>query len=140
MSQTQILLVDDSQTTASLIANHLSKVGYMVTVKPDLVEALNWLCFSGYLPDLIISDVELSGRNGHAFIRQVRPDPAAICPLVILLAAQDDISQKIAGFEAGADDYLVEPVNAVELGMRVRALLARAQGRQRTCPNLSSNS
>jgi DNA-binding response OmpR family regulator len=120
-----------------MIVDHLSKVGYVVTVKADLAEALNWLYRSSNRPDLIISDVAMSGLDGHAFIRQVRPDPAAICPLIILLAAEDDIGDKIAGFEAGADDYLVEPVNAVELGLRIRALLARAQARRRVYPDLS---
>ena len=95
--------------------------------KKDLVEVTNWLRTPGNLADLIISDATISQPNGHEFIRQIRPDSAAIYPLVILLAEDDDLNEKIAGFEAGADDYLVKPVNAAELNMRVRALLARTQ-------------
>ena len=127
VSQPQILVVENSQLEAKAIAQYLTDMGYQSSVKKDLVEATNWLRTPGNMADLIISDATMSQTDGHEFIRQVRADPAAIYPLVILLAEQDDLNEKIAGFEAGADDYLVKPVDAVELNMRVRALLARTQ-------------
>ena len=127
VSQPQILVVNNSQLEAKAIAQYLTDMGYQSLVKKDLVEAANWLRTPGNIADLIISDAKMSQTNGHEFIRQIRADPAAIYPLVILLAEQDDLNEKIAGFEAGADDYLVKPVDAVELNMRVRALLARTQ-------------
>ena len=127
MSQPHILVVAKSQLEAKAIAKYLTDVGYRSSVKEDLVEATDWLRTPGNLADLIISDATMSQMNGHEFIRRIRPDPATIYPLVILLAEQDDLNEKIAGFEAGADDYLVKPVDAVELNMRVRALLARTQ-------------
>lgn len=127
MSQPQILVVNNSQLEAKAIAQYLTDMGYRSSVKKDLDEATNWLHTPGNMADLIISDAKMSQTNGHEFIRQIRADPAAIYPLVILLAEQDDLNEKIAGFEAGADDYLVKPVDAVELNMRVRALLARTQ-------------
>ena len=127
MSQPHILVVGKSRLEAKAIAEYLTDVGYRSSVKGNLVEAATWLRTPGNLADLIISDATMSQTNGHEFIRQIRADPAAIYPLVILLAEQDDLNEKIAGFEAGADDYLVKPVDAVELNMRVRALLARTQ-------------
>lgn len=127
MSQPQILVVENSQLEAKTIAKYLTDMGYQSSVKKNLVEATDWLRTPGNMADLIISDATMSQTNGHEFIRQIRADPAAIYPLVILLAEQDDLNEKIAGFEAGADDYLVKPVDAVELNMRVRALLARTQ-------------
>jgi two-component system sensor histidine kinase ChiS len=127
VSQPQILVVENSQLEAKTIAKYLTDMGYQSSVKKNLVEATDWLRTPGNMADLIISDATMSQTNGHEFIRQIRADPAAIYPLVILLAEQDDLNEKIAGFEAGADDYLVKPVDAVELNMRVRALLARTQ-------------
>ena len=127
MSQPQILVVENSQLEAKTIAKYLTDMGYQSSVKKNLVEATDWLRTPGNMADLIISDATMSQTNGHEFIRQIRADPAAIYPLVILLAEEDDLNEKIAGFEAGADDYLVKPVDAVELNMRVRALLARTQ-------------
>jgi DNA-binding response OmpR family regulator len=110
-----------------MIAQHLTEVGHVVTLKNNLAEAVNWLQIPGNLPDLIISDMMMSKTSHHRFIRQVRCDPAGIYPPVILLADRDNMADKIAGFEAGADDYMVKPVNAIELSLRVRALLARTQ-------------
>jgi pilus assembly protein CpaE len=134
MSQTHILVVDDSQLATKMIAALLSKLGYAATVKNDPVEALNWLRIPGNLPDLIISDVMMPAMNGHEFIRQVRADPAAVHLPVILLTAKEDMTDKIAGFQAGADDYLVKPVNAVELELRVKALLSRSKALAKTHP------
>jgi DNA-binding response OmpR family regulator len=124
---THILVVDRSQPTAGMIAEYLRKAGHIVTVKNDLPEALKWLRIPGNLPDLMISDVMISRVNGHQLIRQVRADPNAAYPSIILLGAKDDMAEKIAGFEAGADDYLEKPVDVIELGLRVRAVLARTQ-------------
>lgn len=130
MRQTHILVVDNSRLATKIIAEHLARAGHTVTIKNDLVEALSWLRKPGNLPDLVISDEGMSKMNNHELLRQVRADPAAIHPPVILLAAKDDITEKIASFEAGADDYMVKPVSAIELGLRVRALLTRTQAWQ----------
>lgn len=127
VSHTHILIVEDSQSTATAIAKHLTEIGYAVTVINSLDEALHWLDTPGNLPDLLISDVQLARQNRHQLLRHVRTDPAALYPPVIFLSLKEDIGEKIASFAAGADDYLVKPVNPAELGMRARAVLTRTR-------------
>jgi pilus assembly protein CpaE len=127
MVQAHILVVDDSNLAATIIAEHLTQIGHQVTVKANAVEALNWLRAPCPLPDLIISDVMMPEMSGYEFIRQVRAIPPTDHLPIILLTAKGDLAERLAGFEAGADDYLVKPINAVELGQRVEALLSRKQ-------------
>jgi pilus assembly protein CpaE len=125
MIQAHILVVDDSRLAATIVAEYLTKLGYQVTIKANAVEALNWLHTPGHVPQLIISDVMMPEMSGHEFIRQVRASLPTDHVPIILLTAKDDLAERLAGFEAGADDYLVKPINAVELGQRVEALLSR---------------
>jgi DNA-binding response OmpR family regulator len=127
VSHTHILIVEDNQSTATTIAKHLTKIGYAVTVINSLDEALRWLATPGNLPDLLISDVQLARQNQHQLLRHIRTDPAALYPPVILLSPKEDINEKIASFAAGADDYLVKPVDPDELGLRARAVLTRTR-------------
>jgi pilus assembly protein CpaE len=127
MVQAHILVIDDSHLAVTIVAEYLTQIGHQVTVKANAVEALNWLHAPGHLPDLIISDVMMPEMSGYEFIRQVRAIPPTDHLPIILLAAKGDLVERLAGFEAGADDYLVKPINAVELGQRVEALLSRKQ-------------
>jgi len=127
MIQAHILVVDDSRLAATIVAEYLTKLGHQVTIKANAVEALNWLHAPGHLPQLIISDVMMPEMSGHEFVRQVRATPPTDHLPVILLTARGGLAERLAGFEAGADDYLVKPINAVELGQRVEALLSRKQ-------------
>jgi DNA-binding response OmpR family regulator len=127
VEQPHILVVDNSRLVTSMIHKYLSQAGYLVIVKDNLLDALGWLHKPGNRPDLVILDQKISEQNDHGLIRQVRARPTDVYPPVILLASTDDISYKIAGFEAGADDYLVKPVNVLELSLRVKAVLSRSQ-------------
>jgi pilus assembly protein CpaE len=77
-------------------------------------------------PDLILSDVVMPGINGYELVRRLRQHSATANTPVIMLTSKGGIQEKVAGFEAGADDYLVKPVDPTELELRIRALLARA--------------
>jgi pilus assembly protein CpaE len=127
MSQKHILVVDDSEMATQIMLKLLNRLGYAVTIKTSPIKALTWLRVPGNLPDLIICDVMMPEMNGHEFIRQVRSDPLAAHLPVIILTASKDQNEKIAGFEAGTDDFLVKPVDPTELDLRVKALLARAR-------------
>jgi DNA-binding response OmpR family regulator len=127
VTQARILVVDNSPLVRTVLARYLAQLDYAVTAKDSLGDALSWLQMPGSLPDLIISDAQISSQNHHELIRLVRPDPGDVYPPIILLADKDDITEKIIGFEAGADDYLVKPVSTVELGLRIKAMLARTR-------------
>lgn len=76
--------------------------------------------------DLIISDVMMPGTNGFDFVRQLRESRIEIP--VLIITAKGDIMDKQYGFNAGADDYMVKPIDINEMLLRVNALLRRAKG------------
>ncbi len=127
MTQAHILIVDDNRLSATIVAEYLTEIGHQVTIKANAVEALNWLHAPDHSPQLIISDVMMPEMSGHEFIRQVRATPPSDRLPIIMVTAKDELAERLASFEAGADDYLVKPINSVELGQRVEALLARRQ-------------
>jgi pilus assembly protein CpaE len=127
MSQEHILVVDDNEMVTQMMRMLLTRLGYAVTLKTSPIEALSWLQIPGNLPDMIISDVIMPEMSGQEFIQRVRSDPLAAHLPIILLTGNKDMDEKIAGFEAGADDYLVKPVDPTELDLRVKALLARSR-------------
>lgn len=129
MGQPHILVIDDNELSARMVAELLSRRNYTVSVKTDPLEALKWLRIPGNVPDLIVSDLMMPGLSGHELVRQVRSDPTLAHLPIILLTAKSQLEDKVAGYEAGADDYLVKPVNPVELELRIKALLARIQSR-----------
>ncbi len=130
MSLTHILVIDDDEEAAKLVAITLTRRNYMVTTKTDPIAALKWLRIPGNSPAMIILDVMMPGIDGFQFLRQLRGDPALAQLPVILLTARSQLDDKIAGFEAGADDYLVKPVTPTELELRIKAVLARGKAKQ----------
>ncbi len=125
--KSHILVVDDNPTSTKMMSILLTKEGYQVTVKNDPVDALKWLRNPINRPALMISDLNMPGINGHELVGRIKKDPSLGYLPIIMLTAQHDMTQKVAGFEAGVDDYLTKPVSSTELLLRIRALLARAQ-------------
>ena len=119
----EILLVEDDNFQARLITRTLTKMGYSVTRAGDGEEALAKL--ETFTPDLVISDIMMPNMDGHTFLKHVRADLEMSALPFIFLTAQDEDREKVAGLDLGADDYLTKPVNADELGARVRGKLAR---------------
>lgn len=114
----KILLVEDEPQIASFVSRGLQHEGYHVLTAPDGETGLD-LAFSE-LPDLIVLDVMLPGIDGLAVCRQIRE--AQLQTPVLMLTAKDAVPDRVAGLEAGADDYLVKPFAFEELLARVRAL------------------
>ena len=127
MSQEHILVVDDNEMVTQMMRVLLTRLGYRVTLKTSPIEALKWLRIPGNMPDLILSDVVMPEMNGQEFIHHLRSDPLTARLPIILLTANKEMEAKVAGFQAGADDYLVKPVDPTELDLRVKALLARSK-------------
>jgi len=130
MDKAHILVVEDSEITLFKLKAVLLRLGYTVTTFPAATEALEWLQKAKERPDVILSDVVMPGMNGNEFIRQVRATPAIAKIPIILLTAQTEMSDKVAGMEAGADDFVPKTISPTELELRIKALLARAQTEQ----------
>jgi two-component system response regulator MprA len=117
----ELLIVDDDPPVLRMLQRTLKAEGFAVRVAADGGSALAKLERS--LPDVLILDVTMPGLDGFAVARRVR---AKGWPLPILfLTARDAVSDRVGGFEAGGDDYLVKPFAMEELIARVRALLRR---------------
>lgn len=123
MSNPHILLVEDEAKLAQFIELELKYEGYDVTVLNDGLSGLS-AARESHL-DLILIDWMLPGISGLDICKRLRQTGTKIP--IILLTAKDDISDRVAGLDAGADDYIVKPFNLEELLARVRANLRRNQ-------------
>jgi two-component system response regulator MprA len=123
----RLLVVDDEPSITSFLRMGLVRAGYHVEVAADGLEALR--AASGERFDLVVLDVMLPGADGVEVCRRLRGDPD-IC--ILMLTAADAVAQRVAGLEAGADDYLAKPFDFEELVARIRALLRRRHRDQAT--------
>lgn len=118
-----ILLVEDEEKLARFVQLELSYEGYEVSVAHDGLSGL--MAARDHSPDLIILDWMMPGLSGLEVCRRLRQTGTATP--VILLTAKDDISDRVEGLDAGADDYVVKPFSIEELLARVRAHLRRTE-------------
>ncbi|GGF08724.1 response regulator [Hymenobacter cavernae] len=118
----KLLLVEDEPKLASFIKKGFENEGYEIEVAYDGRMGQSLLRQHKY--ELIILDVNLPYVNGFELCRQVRADDPLVP--VLLLTALDSLDDKVTGFEAGTDDYLVKPFEFKELLLRVRVLLKRS--------------
>jgi len=116
-----ILLVDDDTMLGALMSEYFCTHGYRIDIAPDGREGLRRALQGRY--DLVILDVSLPNLDGFQVLRQIRQ--RSDVP-VIMLTARTSQQERIAGLEAGADDYLPKPFAPGELVARVRAVLRRA--------------
>jgi two-component system, OmpR family, phosphate regulon response regulator PhoB len=119
----RILVVEDESAIAELIAINLRHAGHEVTVAADANQAQFEV--DAVLPDLVVLDWMLPGQSGLALARQWRATPRTRSIPLIMLTARSEESDKIAGLDAGADDYLAKPFSTNELMARIRAVLRR---------------
>jgi two-component system phosphate regulon response regulator OmpR len=121
--EAHILVVDDDARLRGLLSRYLADQGFRVTTASDAADARDKLRFVH--PDLMVLDVMMPGEGGLALTASLRSDLGDIVP-VLLLTARGAPEDRIAGFEAGADDYLGKPFEPLELVLRIRALLRRS--------------
>ncbi|PYN38900.1 MAG: DNA-binding response regulator [Candidatus Rokuibacteriota bacterium] len=118
----RILVVEDDRKVARFVRQGLCEEGHTVEIAPDGAEALKLaLGERGY--DLIILDVMLPGRDGFGVLKALRARKLPVP--VLMLTARDSITDRVAGLDLGADDYLTKPFAFEEFLARVRALLRR---------------
>jgi two-component system, OmpR family, alkaline phosphatase synthesis response regulator PhoP len=123
--QTRILVVEDDQDIAQLVARYLEKAGFTADVVSSGREALTTI--AARAPDLLILDRMLPHVDGLEICRTVRSNSKTAEMPIIMLTARAEESDRIVGLELGADDYVAKPFSPNELVARVRALLRRAQ-------------
>ena len=119
----RIMVVDDDRTLADVVGRYLIHDGHRVECVHDGLAALRRI--EEEPPDLVVLDLMLPGVGGLEVCRQLRsrwPIP------VVMLTALGEETDKIVGFETGADDYMTKPFSPRELALRVRSVLRRARG------------
>lgn len=121
----RVLLVEDHADLAETVIDFLESMGCVVDYAADGMTGLHLARNQTF--DVIVLDVMLPGVDGLALCRQLREDHGAKTP-VIMMTARDELNDKLAGFESGADDYLVKPFDLPELVARIASLVRRNQG------------
>jgi two-component system, cell cycle response regulator len=117
----RILVVDDNPDNLEIISTRLRFRGYDVDVAAHGSEALDLV--DRVQPDLILLDVMLPDIDGYEIARRIKSDDRLPFIPIILVTARDSTQDKVAGLDAGADDYLPKPINFPELEARVRSML-----------------
>lgn len=117
-----ILVVDDEPLITEVVSAYLQREGHELSTAADGDGALELA--RSVRPDVLILDVMLPGRSGFDVLRELRAD--GIDCAVLMLTARDDVIDRVAGLEMGADDYLTKPFEPRELVARVGAVLRRA--------------
>lgn len=121
----RILVVDDDRNLRKIIQTNLELAGYDVSTAANGEEALGML--DSMQPDLIVLDVMMPIMDGYEVARRVRRHPSNTHVPIIMLTAKSEVEDKLAGFEAGADDYITKPFGPQELLARVRAKIRRVE-------------
>src|SRR5213080_525429 len=122
-----ILVVDDDPSVLRMLARSLTAEGHRVEAVPDGGAAL--AAVERRAPEAVVLDVAMPDMDGLAVCRRLR-DRGLTAP-VLLLTARDTVADRVAGLEAGADDYLVKPFAIEELLARLAAIERRGQPRSR---------
>jgi two-component system, OmpR family, phosphate regulon response regulator PhoB len=118
-----VLVVEDETAIAELVAINLRHAGFDVTLAENADQAM--VEVDAVLPDLVLLDWMLPGQSGVALARRWRGDARTRELPIIMLTARADETDKVAGLDAGADDYLTKPFSTQELLARIRAVLRR---------------
>ena len=124
----RLLVIEDNRQLVANLFDYFESRGHVLDVAPDGVTGLHLAASHAY--DALILDWMLPRMEGPEVLRRLRSEHASEVP-VIMLTARDELPDKIAGFRAGADDYLTKPFALPELEVRLEALMARVHGRQR---------
>jgi len=123
MKKPRVLIVEDESSIAELIAVNLRHNGFEPIWAEDGAAAQREI--DAFLPDLVLLDWMLPGQSGLQLARQWRKDARTKAIPILMLTARGDEPDKVAGLDAGADDYITKPFSTQELLARIRAVLRR---------------
>lgn len=118
-----ILLVDDDPDIREFVTFNLAKEGYTVVTAKDGAEGVE--AVKKHRPDLVLLDVMMPGMDGVEACEAIRTNPDIASTLIAFLSARGEDYSQVAGFDAGADDYITKPIRPKVLVSRVKALLRR---------------
>ncbi len=121
----RILIIEDNPDIVANLYGFLEPKGYVLDSAGNGYGGLALAAQNEY--DAVVLDVMLPGLNGLELCQKLRGELRKDVP-VLMLTARDTLEDKVAGFDSGADDYLVKPFSLVELEVRLKALMRRAQG------------
>lgn len=124
----RLLVIEDNRNLVANLFDYFEPRGHALDAAPDGVTGLHLATTQVF--DAVLLDWMLPRMDGREVLRRLRGEYASIVP-VIMLTARDELPDKIDGFRTGADDYLTKPFAMQELEVRLEALLARANGRNR---------
>lgn len=127
MEPAHVLVIEDDDIVARTIERSLRGDEFRVTLTHSGVEGLK--AARRRAPDLVILDIIMPGMDGYTVCREMRSDPLLAEIPILFLTAKIKDEDKIAGFNAGADDYLCKPFNVDELVLRIQAIIRRARRR-----------
>lgn len=130
----RILIAEDEKNLNDIIVKELKQNHYTVDACYDGISALDYIEFAEY--DAVILDIMMPGKSGIDVVKQIRKDGKRIP--VLFLTARDSIEDRVAGLDAGADDYLVKPFALDELLARIRVMLRRSSGHVNNCFTLAN--
>ena len=133
MGKGRILVVEDDFDISNMLRIYFSGQGYEVQVAPRGGDAL--MLTRKQLPQLIVLDIMLPDMNGYDVCRELRSTTRTSHIPIIFLTQKDERSDKIAGLELGADDYITKPFDIEELKLRVKNQIERAERDNYTDPN-----
>jgi pilus assembly protein CpaE len=123
-AMTRILVVDDDPTIRKLVELVLTQAGYQVTLAATGEQGFSLASQQSF--DMAVLDVMLPGMDGYTLCRRLRAHPRTSLIPILMLTAQAETRDKLAGFNAGADDYVTKPFEPAEFVVRVKVLLARS--------------
>lgn len=126
----RIYVIEDDENIRQLVATALQAFGYQVSAFETAGEGIAAL--EKEAPDLMLFDIMLPDIDGVEAVRQIRKNPAYETLPIMMLTAKNSELDKVAGLDAGADDYLTKPFGILELKARVQALLRRTARSHRT--------
>ena len=121
---TRLLVVDDDRAVRESLRRALTLEGYVVELAEDGADGLGRI--ARVSPDAVVLDVAMPNVDGIEMCRRLRHDGSTVP--VLMLTARESVSDRVAGLDAGADDYLVKPFALEELFARLRAILRRSDG------------
>jgi type IV pilus assembly protein PilB len=124
----RVLIVEDNRTITSVVKYFLELEGFEVLLAEDGLAGL--ATAQRERPNVIVTDVNMPGMDGITMVKALRADPLTCDVAILMLTSEDSLDSETRGLSAGADDYILKPVEPRRLAARVKALLARSKGRQ----------